>query len=205
MSERIRRLVHELPVLGYLVVVWVLLWGTWSWANLLAGAAVALVVTHALPLPQVEQHARFRPWAVLRLTVVFLGELARSSAEVAWEAVRPGGGRSTALIVVQLRTDSDLLLSLVVEALTLTPGSIVLDLDREDRIIAVHMLPVRNHDDLERRRRGVLQFEDRIVRAFGRADDIAALDRLPDPAGIGRPPDATGGADAIDEQRGGRR
>ena len=45
------RLRHQLPLLIWLVVVWILLWGTWSWANLLSGLAIALVVMIVLPLP----------------------------------------------------------------------------------------------------------------------------------------------------------
>ena len=47
------RLRSQLPLLAWLVVVWILLWGTWSWANLLSGLAVALVVMLVLPLPPV--------------------------------------------------------------------------------------------------------------------------------------------------------
>ena len=35
-----------------LAVVWVLLWGTFSAANILGGLAVALVITLLLPLPR---------------------------------------------------------------------------------------------------------------------------------------------------------
>ena len=31
---------HQLPLLAWLVLVWILLWGTWSWANLLSGLAI---------------------------------------------------------------------------------------------------------------------------------------------------------------------
>jgi multicomponent Na+:H+ antiporter subunit E len=174
------RTARQVPVLATLVVVWMLLWGSWSWANLLSGTAVALLVTRLLPLPPVTEHLRVRPVAALVFTGHFLAELAVSSTQVAWHALRPGPVHPSALISVQLRTDSDLLLTLISEALTLVPGSIVLDLDREHSVIAVHLFPVRDRDQLEQRRAGVLAMEDRIVRAFGGRADIAALEREPD-------------------------
>ena len=80
---------------------------------------------------------------------------------------------------VQLRADSDLLLTAVAETISLVPGSLVLDLDREERLIAVHLLHVDDLADVERQKADVLAVEDRIVRAFGTAEDIAALRRGP--------------------------
>ena len=52
---------HQTPLLAWLVVVWMLLWGTWSWANLISGFVLALVVTVFLPLPPVVGGARVHP------------------------------------------------------------------------------------------------------------------------------------------------
>jgi len=60
------------------------------------------------------------------------------------------------------------------------PGSLVLDLDREERTIVLHLLHVRGRWDVDRQKAGVLAMEDRVVRAFGAAGDIAALEREPD-------------------------
>jgi len=173
------RLRHQLPLLVWLVVVWILLWGTWSWANLLSGTAVALVVMLLLPLPPVVGGIRVRPLSLLRYVVTFLKDVVVSGAQVAWRAIGPGGVKQGAIVRVQLRADSDLLLTMVAETVSLVPGSLVLDLDREERLIAVHLLHVDDLADVERQKRDVLATEDRIVRAFGSAVDIAALDGAP--------------------------
>jgi multicomponent Na+:H+ antiporter subunit E len=106
-------------------------------------------------------------------------DLATSSAEVAWAALRPRGLAAGAIISVPLRTDSDLLLTMITESLCLVPGSIVIDLDREARTIALHLLSVHDLAAVEAQRAEVLATEERVVRAFGSAADIAALDRNP--------------------------
>lgn len=173
---------HQLPLLAWLVLVWMLLWGTWSWANLISGAVVALAVTVLLPLPPVAGGTRFHPVGVLVFLGFFFFDLVRSAALVAWQTIRPGGIGQSAIIQVQMRTDSDLLLTVVAESLTLVPGSVVIDMDREEKRLALHVLHVRDLADVEKRRAAVLAEEERVVRAFGTADEIAALSR-PVPAG----------------------
>lgn len=189
MSARVGRLRQQGLLLVWLVLVWNLLWGTFSWANLLSGALLAVVVTTLLPLPPVTTSGRFRPLAALRFLGRFVVDLLVSSVEVSWLAFRPGRHRS-AIITVQLRTDSDLLLTVIAEALSLVPGSLVLDLDRERRLMALHLVQVRDAEHVERQRANVLAMEDRVVRAFGSAEDIARLDDpstdTPETEGVGR-------------------
>ena len=181
---------HQLPLLVWLVLVWILLWGTWSWANLLSGTLVALVVTVLLPLPAVVGGLRVRPLPLLGFVAHFVLDLASSGAQVAWQALRPGQQRRSAIVRIQLRTDSDLLLAIISSTLSLIPGSLVLDLDRAERSIALHLLQVRDLAHVEREKAGILATEDRIVRAFGSAEEIAALDARPE---VASPPPAERG------------
>jgi multicomponent Na+:H+ antiporter subunit E len=188
-SERItHQLRHQLPLLVWLVLVWMLLWGTWSWANLISGTVLALAVTVLLPLPPVIGGTRLHPVGLLVFLGHFIVDLVLSAAQVAWQTIRPGGIQQSAILRVQMRTDSDLLLTIVAESLTLVPGSLVIDMDREQRVLAMHILHVRDLDDVERRRAAVLAEEERVVRAFGSPDEIAALAYAPGeaPARTGR-------------------
>lgn len=179
---------HQLPLLVWLVLVWMLLWGTWSWANLISGSLLALVVTVLLPLPPVVGGTRVHPVGLLVFLGHFFLDLVLSAAQVAWQTIRPRAVGRSAIISVQMRTDSDLLLTIVAESLTLVPGSLVIDMDREQRTLSLHILHVRDLADVERRRAAVLAEEERVVRAFGSPDEIAALASPPGerPVGTGR-------------------
>ncbi len=184
----VHQLRHQLPLLLWLVLVWMLLWGTWSWANLISGAGLALAVTVLLPLPPVVGGTRVHPVGLVVFVGYFFLDLVRSAALVAWQTLRRDAIGYSAIIRVQMRTDSDLLLTIVAESLTLVPGSVVIDMDRERRTLSLHILHVRDLADVERRRAGVLAEEERVVRAFGSPDEIAALAHPPGeaPAGTGR-------------------
>jgi len=178
----------------WLVLVWNLLWGTWSWANLLSGVVVAVLVTVLLPLPSEAGGLRLRPWPALVYVVRFLLDLVVSSVEVvvlAFGRARPRG----AIIAVQVRTDNDLLLTILAETVSLIPGSIVVELDRDRRMLGLHVLDVRDQADVAAQKQRVLGEEERIVRAFGGPEDLARLGLSASPG------EAVAGFDA----RGGRR
>jgi multicomponent Na+:H+ antiporter subunit E len=176
---RVGRLRHSVPLLLWLVLVWNLLWGTWSWANVLSGLVVALLVTLLLPLPPVVGGIRPRLVPVLVYLFWFFVDLVRSCAQVVWLAFAPGKPRG-AIIAVPVRADDDLLLTMLAETLCLIPGSIVLELDRERQVIGLHLLNVRDEAAVAEQKRRVRVEEERIVRAFGDAEELARLDR---PAG----------------------
>ncbi len=158
-------------VLCWLMLVWVLLWGKASPANIIGGLAVALVITVLLPLPVVPVEGRVHPLSLLRL-MVFVGyQLVLSSVQVAWLAIKPGPPPLTAVLRARLAIKSDLVLALAVNIVTLIPGSMVLEVDQERRLIYVHVIDVGSEKSVARFYRQVEQIERLLVAAFERDAD----------------------------------
>ncbi|MEV0197197.1 Na+/H+ antiporter subunit E [Nonomuraea sp. NPDC050691] len=158
---------NRLIALTLLVTVWVLLWGSFTWANVISGLAVAAVVLAAFPLPPVTFAGRVHPLGMLRFAQRFLLDLVVSSLQVATLAFRIGHTPRNAIIAVPLKVRSDLNLTLTAEALCLVPGSIVIDVDRATGTLYVHVLGVRTRAEAERFRRSVWHLEARIIAAIG--------------------------------------
>ena len=129
-----RQQLARAATVAWLVVVWLLLWGTLSAANVISGLAVALFITLLLPLPTVPVQGRPRPLAVLRLVLSVNWWLVRSSVQVAWLTLRPRPPLA-AVLRAHLNLKSDLLLALAVNILNLTPGTLVLEIDQANRLI----------------------------------------------------------------------
>ena len=167
--------------LGWLTFVWVLLWGTLSWANVAAGLVVAVAIRVLLPLPKVVPEGRIALLPALRLAGYLARDLVVSSAQVAWLAVRPGAAPPTAVIAVTLSTQSDLLLVFIVNALNLMPGSMVLEIDQERRVIYSHAIDVADDAAVARYREQVHELEEHMVRAFPtrHADTLTATQDEP--------------------------
>jgi len=160
-----------------LVTVWMLLWGVFSWANLISGLLVAAVVLTVFPLPPVTFAGRPRAVGLLRLGWRFLTDLVAASAELAVLAFRFGHQPRSAIIRVPLRVPSDLVLTLTGEAVSLVPGSLIVDTDQASTTLYIHVIGVPDRAAVERFRRQVYETEARIVRAIGSDAEIHMLKR----------------------------
>ncbi|MDF5756027.1 Na+/H+ antiporter subunit E [Spongiactinospora sp. TRM90649] len=158
------------PVVG-MAVVWVLLWGSPTPANVLSGLAVGVLVTGLSRLPVVGAGARPRLGGCLRLLGWFTMDVARSGARVAWQAVRPGPPPVNAMIAVPLRTTSDLTMVVTAMALSALPGSLVIEVRRSNQTLYVHVLGIEEQGGLDKARADALALEKRVIRAIGTAHD----------------------------------
>ncbi|MGB3356508.1 MAG: Na+/H+ antiporter subunit E [Mycobacterium sp.] len=154
-------------MLCWLILVWVLLWGNMSAANILSGLAVALVITLLLPLPPVPVEGRLHLFSLVRLTVTVAYLLLVSSFQVAVLALKPTVPLS-AVLRAHLAIKSDLVLALAVNILNLTPGNIVLEIDQERRMIYVHVLDVGSDREVQRFHRQVDHLQKLLVATFER-------------------------------------
>jgi len=158
-------------MLCWLTLVWILLWGTVSAANILSGLAIALVITFLLPLPPVPVEGRLHPISLLRLVVTVSYYLVVSSFQVAALALKPGPPPLTAVLRAHLAIKSDLVLALGVNIINLTPGTVVLEIDQARRMIYVHVLDVGSDRTVNRFYRQIAGLEKLLVSSFERDAD----------------------------------
>jgi multicomponent Na+:H+ antiporter subunit E len=173
----------SVPMLVWLVVLWLLLWGDLSWANVISGTLLGLLVTIVLPLPTVEFGLRIRPGRLLLLLGRFLVDLFAASGQVAWMAVRPGRQPRNSVVRVPLHSGSDLFVTMTAELVSLVPGSVVVEIGAPSALggqgsIYIHALGVDTEEGREETRRNVLLTERRIMRTFATPQAYAEyLDR----------------------------
>jgi multicomponent Na+:H+ antiporter subunit E len=151
----------------WLTVVWVALWGDLSAFNVVAGLLVAAVVCLVFPLPGIRLDVRVRPLRLGWLVVRFLIDVVVASAQVSWTTLQLRRQPRNAVIEVQLRTPSDVVLTVVAEMTSLVPGSLVVEARRSTHTLFLHVLDARDQSGADRMRRDVLALEQRVVLAFG--------------------------------------
>lgn len=151
---------------GMLTLVWVLLMGEVTVGNIVAGIIVAFGVQLVFPLPSVTVGVHFRPIAFVVLAARFLWDMSVASVHVAWLSVRPGPTVSGVVVDLRLRSDNELFQTITAEMVALVPGTVVIDLDSERRILTLHLLDVTTRQQAEVIRHRVLAQEARVLRAF---------------------------------------
>jgi multicomponent Na+:H+ antiporter subunit E len=165
--SRWRSVWRQLPLLVALVLLWVFLWDQVTVLTVVTGILLAIGVTRVLYLPPVLLSGRFNPWRGLLLGLRMMFDVTLASLQVAWLAMDPRWKPLNSIIAVQLLTRSDLVTTLTAEAISVVPGTVVVDIDRERGLLYLHALDTRTAADIERVRSAVLGTEERIVLAIG--------------------------------------
>lgn len=97
----------------------------------------------------------------LRFVTFFIYELVLSNVRVAWDVLTPRTNRRPGVVAVPLDAETDVEITLLANLVTLTPGSLSLDVSPDRRCLYVHAMFV---DDVEQLRQDVKDgFERRVV------------------------------------------
>lgn len=172
-----KRITRHVALLLWLTFVWVALWGSFTAANVLGGLLLATVLLLLLPLPEVPRQSRVRPLALLRFVLFFFWELLVASGTVIVQVLRPRSQLRQAVIGVPVVGVSDQLLTLLANAVSLTPGTLALEVDRPRSTLYVHVLDVGGDAaSVERVRRSIMRLERLAVLALGTKEGLAALE-----------------------------
>jgi len=160
----------------WLTVVWCAVMESVSVGTIVAGALVGAALT--LLFPSREENltdTRFRPIALVTMNAYLFWQLVRANLQVAWAVIAPTrAGLRRGILAVPLVPSSELVLNLLMNAVSLTPGTLILEVRREPLILYIHVLQLRSEADLHIE---VLSMERRIVAALGRRSDLAAIER----------------------------
>jgi multicomponent Na+:H+ antiporter subunit E len=164
----------------WLTLVWAMLWGDLGLASLLSGLGIAVFVVLVARPTGVHgiQLTSFHPVSAVVFLVYFLVQLVKSNLQVAWEVITPRPHMNRAIISVPLHVSTDGLVTVVGNAITLTPGTLTVDVRRDDPdrppVLYVHAL---HFTDVASLRRDILRLERLAVRAFGTKEQRADLER----------------------------
>jgi multicomponent Na+:H+ antiporter subunit E len=145
-----------------LAVVWAALTASFTLLSLLVGFVLGFFALWlAQPLFEQRQGYFLRVWRILRLTGYFLYELVVSSVRVAWDVVTPRHLSNPAIIEMPLDVKSDLEILLVTNLISLTPGTLSLDVTPDRSTLIVHAMFADDPEALVRDLKGGME---RMVR-----------------------------------------
>lgn len=125
-----------------------MLWRDPSVVNLLTGTVIAVAVSGRGPDPRgAGSTHRVSVLSLARFAVFFAWKLLEANVVLAREVVTPKNVICTGIVGVALPGYSDLVVTLVANAISLTPGTLTLEVRREpEPILYVHVLHLRDLD-----------------------------------------------------------
>ena len=148
-----------------LTAIWCVLTRELSLANVLLGSVVGGLLVHATSrsasgagqgsvVPASVQvlwrKALVRPFQALELGIFFLIELLLSNLRIAALMVRPKVELRPMIIAIPVEAESEEELAVLSDLLTLTPGTLSLDVGDDARTLVVHALSAEDPDEIRR-------------------------------------------------------
>ena len=132
----------------WLTALWMVLWRSTTLGTIVTGIALAVTSTWAVRRADTDrEHHRVRPLALLRYFAHMIFALVKSNVQLAWEVLTPTDYTKPGVLEVRLPPSSELVLTVIANSITLTPGTMTLGLRAETSTLVIHVLHLRDIDE----------------------------------------------------------
>jgi len=135
-----------------LALAWVALTGQFTPANLAFGFALGYVMLWVAQRGGKPPGYFGKVWQVLGFAAFFLWEMIKANLQVTFYILAPYRKMRPGVIAVPLDVRTDMEITLLANLVTLTPGTLSLDVSADRRVMYVHSITLGDEPDRFRRR-----------------------------------------------------
>ena len=150
----------------FLSLIWMALTGTFTFANFVVGFAISFSALWLIGSKGEVTFIAYIPrfFRFVGLLFFFLWELLLANLRVAREVLTPGYQMRSAIVAIPLDAESDLEITVLANLITLTPGTLSLDVSTDRKILYIHAMHVH---DVEKFRNDIKdRMERRVMEVF---------------------------------------
>lgn len=132
-------------------IVWCFLSWVPDWQHLVVGFFIAIFVALMtgdlfVSRPHILAHP-LRYWYFFAYYIpLFLWECIKANIDVAYRVLHPQLPINPGIVKVKTRLKSDTALTFLANSITLTPGTLTVDIDRDNGVLYIHWLNVKAKD-----------------------------------------------------------
>lgn len=136
----VRTLLPHPLLSGLLLLTWLLLVNSFTLGQALLGAVLGLLIPHLTRGFWEERAPIRRPLLALRLLAIFLWDIVVANLVVAKLVLGPRRALQPCFVYLQLELENDFAIVLLANMITLTPGTVSVDVSPDRRTLVVHCL-----------------------------------------------------------------
>lgn len=133
-----------------LAIVWMFLRGRFTLATLIAGLGIGFLSMVILQFSQRRSDYARSMIALCRLTAFFLMDLIRANLVLARDILRPSPQFDPALLHYKMTDLSPLSAAVLMNLISLTPGTLIVDTEDDGRAVYIHALHAHDPNDVGR-------------------------------------------------------
>lgn len=147
-----------------LAAMWVALWGDAGTGTIVAGALAGLGVALITPTPPTDRHLVVRPVAAVAYVLTFTWQLLASTVFIARLVLSSRAAEAHGVLIeVELSRVAYPVRTLIAHSISLTPGTLTVDVDEDGRTLSVHVIDAAAIPDA---RKSIAMLERRACAAF---------------------------------------
>lgn len=134
---------------GLLALAWVLLSGNFSGLNLFFGFILGYGALAILQreVPLLKGYSQRIP-RMVRFTLFFIRELIKANWKVAFDILTPPWHMRPGVVALPLQAKTNLEITLVANFISLTPGTLTLDMSDDRRVLFIHAMFLQDEPTL---------------------------------------------------------
>lgn len=133
-----------------LALLWTLATGQFTPANFLAGFLLGFLALWLSKAAFEQQRYGWRVWRAISLLVYFLKELVAANFRLAHDVITPAYRMKPAILAIPLDARTDAEITMLANMLTLTPGTLSLDVSADRRTLYIHAMFAQDADGVRR-------------------------------------------------------
>jgi multicomponent Na+:H+ antiporter subunit E len=134
-----------------LSMIWIALTGSLAISNFVFGFALSFLIMWVVKSGDVEQKKYFVVIPrVISFVFYFLYELIKANIQVAYDVITPKFYMTPGIVCVPLDAKTDIEITLLANIISLTPGTLSLDVSDDRKVLYVHSMYIRDKDEFIR-------------------------------------------------------
>ncbi|GIP59895.1 Na+/H+ antiporter subunit E [Paenibacillus woosongensis] len=136
-------------LLNFLIaVIWMFLNNNWSASGLIVGYMIGLALIGLFGRFWPQGFYMRKVWAMIKLLALFIKELFKSSFVVIGQVLSPKLNIRPGIFAYKTELTGDWEVTILANLITLTPGTLTLDVSREGSTLYIHAMDIDDVDKL---------------------------------------------------------
>ncbi len=128
-----------------LTFIWVAITGNFAFLNYVFGFIISFFILRLVSSTENRKYFRILP-KVIGFIFFFLYELTKANLQVAYEVLTPKHNMTPGIVKFPLDAQTDLEITFLANLITLTPGTLSLDVSDDKKVLYVHSMNIKNRE-----------------------------------------------------------
>lgn len=132
----------------FLALIWAAATGNFQPFNLLLGFGLGFIIIYFYQRVAGQSEYVHRAWQIVLFVGFFIAELFKANLRVALDVVTPSHDMRPGVVAIPLTVKTDLQITLLANVISLTPGTLSLDVSDDRSVLYIHSMYVDDPDEL---------------------------------------------------------